>query len=186
MTEDAPDARPGSVAWLRPSPTTTHPRRSPRHPRPRRRRRPWSILRWETRRSIGGGHIADGLAAGRRRGAVRAGAGGGVAEEYEIDPALPRLLSRLSVFLPTMEAIRSSVNGDFRPVGSGSCCPPARVRSAGREGAGAGVGGTVSSTRARSVDSSAPRGSPRDGRRVVEHFSGGGGSSILRSTRRYS
>mmetsp|Transcript_7036 Transcript_7036/g.30920 ORF Transcript_7036/g.30920 Transcript_7036/m.30920 type:complete len:293 (-) Transcript_7036:99-977(-) len=33
------------------------------------------------------------------------------------DPALPRLLSRLSVFLPTMEAIRSSVNGDFRPVG---------------------------------------------------------------------
>jgi hypothetical protein len=34
------------------------------------------------------------------------------------------------------------------------------------------VGGTVSSTRARSVDSRAPRASPRDGRRVVEHFLG--------------
>jgi len=34
------------------------------------------------------------------------------------------------------------------------------------------VGGTVSSTRVRSVDSRAPRASPRDRRRVVEHFSG--------------
>ena len=92
------DGRRARRASQAPSPGSVHPRRR-RTPDARRVipgrgvdvvPGPSSVGRPAT--SIGGGHIADGLAAGRRRGAVRAGAGGGVAEEYERSRASPAAL----------------------------------------------------------------------------------------------
>ena len=86
------DGRRARRAFQAPSPAAVHPRRR-RTPDGRRVIPgrgvdvvpPTSVL-------IRGGQIADGLAAGRRRGAVRAGAGGGVAEEHERSRASPAAL----------------------------------------------------------------------------------------------
>ena len=102
------------------------------------------------------------------------------------DPALPRLLSRLSVFLPTMEAIRSSVNGDFRPVGEWVMLPTGEGSFCGSRGSGGGSGwnGQLNAGEIGRFERAA--GFPSRRSSGCRTLLGAAGAQFLRSTRRYS
>ena len=102
------------------------------------------------------------------------------------DPALPRLLSRLSVFLPTMEAIRSSVNGDFRPVGEWVMLHTGKGSFCGSRGSGGGSGWNGQFNAGEIGRFERATGFPSRRSSGCRTLLGAAGAQFLRSTRRYS